>query len=555
MTVAMLQSFVFVQSVSASTLYGSLYEVAELESAPGEVTPGDNRSGNYESVVMAVKDYSGSTTLKRFLAVTHNDVGGVDLFYSDEYALNWEEIDLVIKENNEEIQDEVRCTNVGRHSLQLFNEDVYFSFHCTPYPLIIRVQDGTTDTGGEPWFEVVYNDDTTSGGLGVGAAPTAANIGQYLYFFMNQDVIRSSDGENWEEVTPVNYPTGSPLEASRSLIDVEGEKYIILPFGNGEVYKFYGTDASLPSMTLIGSGFLNDSHAKNLPSTGVFQGEAYVGSQNSDDGARLSKWDGEGTTTWTDVVDYSSVDPNNTIINKMVNTQNFNNDRYLIFFTANQTDGTEVSAVDKTGSLVQLVDNGLGGTDSDNNNEVVSAIKQTTMGTTDDQPIVIFATQALDTTVSETKIFLLQLSTMYATNPALDYFNEDVDFGSSATITGFGVAAKTKNKNRVALLSEGEVLTVTVPKKKVRDGYRYFLQVKQLEEDTSTTSSSWTTVDSATGEKNSPVQLEYTGAQNKSAGDKFHIRILTQTAYGPEGDRVLATKKHAGNARLVKVVE
>jgi hypothetical protein len=430
--------------------------------------------------------------------------------------------------------EDYSCTQVGRHSIALFRDEVYFGYNCSGGALVLRLEEG--DGSGASDATVVFDSaeafDTGLISEEIGGFPTAAVLDGNLYMFANGVVLRSEDGETWESVTIADLPASVPLEATRQVEDDDGNSVIYLPFVTGQVYEFDGE-----TITLIGEDYLGEtSNVSNLPSIGYLAGAVYVGNANMTDGAKLKQWDGEGATTWTDVVDYATEDSNNVIINKMLNSQKFSSDRYLVFFTANGSTGVEVASVDADGNYLQLIDDGLGGTDSSNNSEVLTAIRQDTAGTPSSQPVILFSTKPVDTAISETKIYILQMSTKFAANPALNYFNEDVEFARAA-LSGRALL----KKDRVGELTEGEELIIHLPRKAVKRGYRYYLYVDGEE----------VYMGTATRGK---LTLTYEDAAELEEGDTFSIRIGTEPAYGPAGDKLYSTKTVKGRTRSFEVV-
>lgn len=510
---SMASMVLFAHGALASTPYGALYEAGELVS--GEDTS-DGTSGNTESSLIR---HPNEDT---WIAMTTNN-NETQWFRSDEYALNWTQIDNPL--------DFYDCMQPGRHSLHIFQQDVYFAYHCAGTNLIARLEEG--DGTGQSAATVVFDSSVafSTGQTSVmfDSFPTSAVLDGVIYFFSTTGILMSEDGATFTQLTIPGYPhpTSVPLEASAQTEDADGNSVMYLPFVNGEVYEFDGT-----AMTLLGENYLDEIGATNLPSIGLFQDELYVGNDNTD-GAKLKKWDGEGATTWTEVYDFATQDPNNRIINKMLKSQKFEDDKYLVFFTSNNETGVEVGSIDADGNFLQLIDDGLGGTNPENNSEVISAVRSRTAGS-GSNPVMLFSTKASDPSVSESKVYILQLSDTFDLFPRLRFFDLGEENLSSPAHTILAAEKK---------LHQGNTLKVTLPKNKVKAGYEYALYINGEG------------VDSATGKAKGSLTLEYEGAADLETGTELSVRIGTTPAYGPKGDKLISTKEIKGPVRVIKVVQ
>ena len=250
----------------------------------------------------------------------------------------------------------------------------------------------------------------------------------------------------------------------------------------------------------------------------VFNDTVYVGNSmaGSETGASLYKYD-VASATWVEVTQFDS---DNRIVNKMQLSPTFGSNQFLIVFVANGVEGVNIFAVDQDDNIIELIDAGLGGTDPENNTEVVDVIRRdVTVGSTTYQ-VMLFSTQNRD---DETKVFILTLGDDFAFTP-----------------TDTHVSAKNKKKADVHL-SEGSVLKVRVPKKKVSKGDVFTLWVDGEK------------VATKTAKGKGVVTLRYKAAKKLDSGDTFQLQIGRRMSYGTGDAQLLARNIILGDELTVQI--
>lgn len=467
------------RSVHAASVYGSLYEVGNLTSA---TIPGNN----FESVLTYHPASDG------FIAITTVESGEVEWWTSNALGTAW-----TLSETNP--LSEYNCLQPGRHGTHVFEDQVYFTAACEDGAYVFKL------TGTES-VELLHSITTAPG------YPTTTDLNGTLYFFFNGG-FTSFDGSSWTDVTTAaNQPEGVPLEAS-----IEDDGVLYLAFTTGEVASFDGASYTILNDPSDGMG--------SLPSIEVFNDTIYVGNSVAADegeGAQLFKYDVDDVDAdgelWEEV---TQLDSENTIINKMQISQSFDGNRYLVYFTSNGTEGTNIVAMDEDEQMIDLVDAGLGGTNPENNQEVVDVVRRDV--TVDDvtHHVMLFSTQNYD---DETKVFILELGDDFAYTP----------------LDGHFVSAKKKNKADIHL-SEGSVLKVKVPKKKVSKGDVFTLWIDGEK------------VFSKTAKTGSSLTLRYKAAKKLDSGDTFTLQVGRRMSYGTGKSQVLARNTILGDELLVKV--
>lgn len=468
--------------VQASSLYGALYEVGNLTAATGN-------GSNTEAVLTYVASADG------FIAITTNIDGETEWWTSDEYATTW------TRSTTNPLED-YDCTQPGRHGIHTYADSVYFGADCAAGATVFEI------TGLES-VEVEHV-LTTDNELAVNY-PTATPLNGNLYMFFNSGY-SEFDGTTWTDVIDApKQPTDAPLEASRQVGD-----QVYLSFTNGVVAAFDGS-----SYSVIGDEYLegittNDSN--NLPAVQYYNDMVYVGNQDFDNGATLFRYDLTDTTAdisnWDQVFD---LDANDTIINKMLLSASLTGDRYLVYFTSNHTQGVNMFAMDESETVTNLVDSGLGGTDPENNSEVISAIRRTIVDRGTPREVMLFSTQ---NTTDQTKIFVLALGKSFAFTPLHR-------FVPSTTTTD--------------RLTAGHRYRVTVPASKVKAGDQYTLYVDGE------------AVNTVTARGRRAITLRYKGSSDLDAGATFAVSVGRKLSYGSGDNQLLSNNEVMGGEVTVTV--
>lgn len=489
--------FAFASTAQAETLYGSLYQVGNLNATDGT---------NTESVLMYYPGENG------FIAITTNETGS-EWWISGKLGMNWE-----MSEDNP--LEEYGCTIVGRHSVVIADDTVYFGANC---------EDGASvfELTGQESAERVHTVSDVPEGLEAGGYPTATLIGSDVYMFYNGGYSHYDAEEDiWSDVTDAEGQTGSvPLEVSS-----EQDGVVYLPLVNGEVHSFDGE-----AYTLIGEDYLEDlgtSANSNLPSAEVFNDTVYVGNQDFDNGATLFKYDSEGEE-WSEAADLEDED---IIINKAKVADDIDDSSYLVFFTANNTDGTNVYSIDEDDTVTQLIDSGLGGTDPEHNSEVISVVNRTVEYGRFTEDIQIFSTKNHE---DETKIFVLSLGTdlAFSGKKSRVYNKVTAENATPATKSLMKKAPKT------VFLEEGKSFRYKLKKKEVQKGAVYTLWVNGEK------------VDRVKLKKRKKVVLKYPEASEMQAGEKFNVKIGVRRTYGRKTNRKLARNTIKGKRIKVVIAE
>lgn len=467
-------------AVQASSLYGALFETGHLEATAGL---------NKEALLMYSPGEEG------FAAVTSND-SNAEWWTSDSLGMNWTLVDsspLV----------EYGCIQPGRHTFWEYHGETYFAASCGPEfgrkGYIFRLTSTTT-------AEVAYLHNPGQGAVDT-LYPTGTILNDKIYMFFNGG-FTSYDGTTWiDTIDAVGQVSGVPLETSS-----EQNGYIYLAQTSGQVQKFDGT-----SYETIGEGYLEGLQSSpdyNLPAIEVYNNTIYVGNQDFTNGASLFRYvDG---MNWEEVVNLPVKDG---IINKMQLSNEIDGSHYLVFYTNNPDTGTNIYAIDEDDNLIQLIDSGLGGTNPENNSEVVSILNRTVADGSVSKQVMLFATQNM---VDQTKIFVLNLDSDLAINPV-----------STAVISATGKA----------YTQVGQPFIYKISKAKVKKGAVYSLWVKTKK------------VDSEKALIKKGITLRYKGAKNKGAGETFSIKIGVRYTYGQGENQVKAYNIIKGQALKVTVRE
>lgn len=459
-----------VAAPSQASVYGALYEVGNLTATSGN-------GSNTEAVLTYVAGEDG------FIAITTNLDGETEWWTSDKFGITWTRSTVNPLEDYD-------CTQPGRHGIHTYNGGVYFGATCADGPTVFKL------TGLES-VEVQHT-LVTDNELAVNY-PTAAVVGDNLYMFFNGGYAEY-DGTTWTDVTDAaNQPNDAPLEASHQ---VDGVVYLAF---NGTVASFDGS-----SYEIIGEEFLEGvttSDNNNLPAIEYFNDLVYVGNQDFDNGATLFKRDPADTsvdpTAWDVVTDLASA---NTIINKMLLSSSFGGDRYLVYFTANQTEGVNIFAMDESETMTDLVDAGLGGTNPENNAEVISAIRRTINDRGTPRDVMLFSTQNY---TDQTKVFVLVLGERFAFTP-------------------LGTTSAPSSAERVDTVNEGKRYRVVVPASKVKAGDKYTLYVDGE------------IVDTVTAQSKRALTLRYKASRLLEVDDSFTVQVGRQLSYGKGANQMIS---------------
>jgi hypothetical protein len=468
---------------TSASVYGALYEVGNLTAASGN-------GSNTEAVLTYVAGEDG------FIAITTNHDGETEWWSSNKYATSW-------TRSSVNPLDDYDCTQPGRHGIHTYQDGVYFGADCAAGAQVFKV----TGLNSVQLEHTLVTDNSIANNY-----PTAAEVGSNLYFFY-QGGYTEFDGINWQDVEDAsNQPNDAPLEASRQ---VDGVVYLSF---NGTVASFDGT-----SYEIVGDEYLEgitENDNNNLPSIEYFNDQLYVGNQDFDNGATLFKRDPADSaadiSNWDVVADLNS---SNQIINKMLLSSTFGDDQYLVYFTSNHNDGVNVTAMDQDETMTDLLDAGLGGTDPENNSEVISAIRRSVIDRGTRKDVMLFSTQ---NTNDQTKIYILVIGKRFAFTP----FSR---FRSPST------------EGLMDTTQAGKRYRVVVPATKVKAGDKYTLYVEGE------------AVDTVTAHSKRALTLRYKQAQQLSAGDTFTVQVGRKMSYGKDDAQILSSNEVMGAEVTVTV--
>lgn len=519
------------EAVESSTLYGALYEAANVTTEEGV---------NGEATLVYHPGSDG------FALGTTNTEGGLEWWTSDALGINWALSD-------EDPLAEYECTQIGRHTPTLFNDTMYFGANCKSGGLIFKMtglnsvelvhthsgssqtqaeqkeqpkeepKDGGGGKGTEDPADEQKGDDQggeegeggeSGGGDSTGGFPTATKLGDDIYFFFDGGFTVCDTDDKCSDVSDAEgQPSGVPLEVS-----TEQDGFVYAAMTSGEVMTFDGD-----AYETIGTNYLLDEGEEsatgaNLPAIEVYNGVVYVGNIGSLGteervGATLYKYDPEDEDgdddLWEVVVQLSE---DNTIINKMQLSKEIDGTNYLVFYSSNGDEGTNIYAVDETGTILELVPSGLGGENPENNREVVSIVNRTVTDDGVEKNVMLFGTQ---NTEDHAKVFVLQVGTDLAYTPE----SEDIVTAPSAQAKVITATGKVKTQ-------VGKIFTLKVPKDEVEVGDVLYLYVNDKK------------VDTAKVKKKKAVVLKYRGAKKLKSGKTFTVTVGRKLSYG-EGKETL----------------
>lgn len=468
---------------SSASVYGALYEVGNLTAATGNGI-------NTEAVLTYVNSEDG------FIAITTNDGGETEWWTSNQYGTSW-------TQSTTNPLDDYDCTQPGRHGIHTYQNAVYFGADCADGAQVFKV----TGLNSVELEHTLVTDNTNANNY-----PTAAEVGRNLYFFY-QGGYTQFDGSSWTDVEDAaNQPNDAPLEASR-----QADGVVYLSF-NGTVASFDGSSYEIMGDEYLEGVTVNNNN--NLPSIEYFNDQLYVGNQDFDNGATLFKRDPADSTVdishWDIVTDLTA---SNQIINKMLLSSTFGDDQYLVYFTSNHTDGVNVTAMDQDEVTTELIDAGLGGTNPENNSEVISAIRRSIIDRGTRKDVMLFSTQ---NTTDQTKIYILVVGERFAFTPTSRFRSP-----STGTLV-----------DHVQL---GTRYRVVVPATKVKAGDRYTLYVEGE------------AVDTVTARSKRALTLRYKGSQQLATGDTFTVQVGRKMSYGKNDDQVVSTNEVMGEEVTVTV--
>lgn len=477
LAIIFMASAIIIQPASAASVYGALYETGNVVSPNGL---------NKEATLAYYPGEDG------FITLTAND-NGLEWWTSDALGMNWELADPnPLAAHN--------CNMAGRHTVVTYNDEVYFAVSCDNYNTgkIFKLT-GTQSA------ELVHTGPVSDQEEFSLNYPTATVLNDQLYMFFDGG-FTVCDETTCEDVTDTpDQPDGVPLETSS-----EQDGYIYLAQTSGEVQKFDGN-----SYETIGEDFLEGLEIglnANLPAIEVFNDKVYVGNQDFQNGATLFGYDG---TTWEEII---TLDPDDTIINKTQVTT-VDGSEYLVFYASNGNVGTNIYALDEDENIIQLIDSGLGGTNPENNAEVVSIANRTVNDNGVNKNIMLFGTQNY---VDNSKIFALNL---------------DADLAINAVKKNVVKAAGVKKARH----QKGEVFKYKIKKKLVQKKAVYSLWVNNKR------------VDKIKAKKKKVITLKYKKAKKKKVGQVFRVRVGVKHVYGTGSNRKVARNVIKGNKLKVTV--
>lgn len=507
-----------------TSVYGALFQVGHLADSSASVsatepqpqpqpnqTPMPQNEGNTESVLMYYPDSDG------FIAVTTNNAGA-QWWTSDKFGMNWTQA-----ETNP--LTSYGCTQAGRHSVELFNGNVYFGASCETGALLFKVTSLTT-------VELVHTLSVTGQNGMAQGFPTASVVNDTLVEFFNGGYSKSSDGTTWTDVTNAkNQPDSQsvPLEVS-----TEHDKIIDVAFTTGQVATL---DITTDTYTIIGEDYLENldpttqQGSANLPAIEYYNGTIWVGNQDMENGASIFKndatdSDGDGNL-WPEV---KQLDVDDMIVNKMELSNKINGTNYLVYFTSNAKKGTNIVGIDADGNFINVVNSGLGGENPENNTEVVSLVERKVTAAGQKLNIMLFGTQ---NKTDQTKIFALQLADDLAISPS--------DEAVVSTPSEVELSAHRLQATAV-YTTEGEPFKMQVDATQVNKGdvFTLFVDGKKVQRKKATNGKA--------------LILTYTGAKNLETGDTFTVQVGRKLAYGTKkSGRVLSRNIVKGETLEVTV--
>lgn len=480
------------------TLYGALYESARLTTDEGF---------NKESVLLYYPSEDG------FIAITTNQAnpeGGAEWWTSDALGLNWQKTEVNPLED-------YNCQQPGRHTPTLFNGEMYFAGDCEAGATIFKVT-------GLASVEVVY---VKPGEAQDGNYPTGTVLNDELYMFFDGGFTQCDTDLNCSDVTDAtNQPEGVPLEVS-----TEQDGVIYVAQTTGEVQIFDGSQ-----YTTIGDGYLEGLEPgsnSNLPAIEVFNGDVYVGNQDFTNGASIFKYETDDGT-WSTLLD---LEAENTIVNKMELAQ-IDGNEYLVFYTSNGKEGTNVLAIDESGNTLELVNSGLGGDNPEINREVVSVVSRTVTDRGAERDIMLFGTQVTDIeNTIQTGIYILDLGEDLAYSASEKNITSAPNV-QSVKISSFQAAAETSLDT-----AQGEKFTLRIPKKKLKKGDVFILYVDGK------------AVMKKKVTQKKALTLSYKKARELASGESFTVQVGRRLSYGKGEDRILSRNKVKGELMTVTVQE
>lgn len=526
----------------SASVYGALFEAGNLVA--------ENDGSNNEAVVFYVPSVDG------FIAATTNqgennagDGGGAppdddgnqgqqpkaeegqpgeesntgsEWWTANKYGLDWK-----IADSNP--LEEYGCTQVGRHGVAFLNDEVYIGAACEAGGLIFKV------TGLEE-AEVVFTRTAADGQIAAGY-PTAAVLEGTMYFFFNGGFVKSDDGVSWEEVTDTE---GEPDDQSAVPLEASSPKdgVLYVAFTNGDVMIFDGD-----SYTKIGEDYLEQDTTQqqeggyNLPAIEIFDGNIYVGNQDTGSGASIFERaiDDEDTSNdaWEEIIE-AGVD--NTIINKMEISEPIDGQRYLVYFTSNGQVGTQVTAIGPDNEEIPLIESGLGGDSAANNREVVSLTSRVVKEGEKELLVMVFGTQ---NTTDQTKIYVLNIGgeEMAVTPTEEEIISAPVEEEPVEETDETTASLRAKADVYTA---KGEIFKLKVDASQVTVGDIFTLYVNGKKVD-------------QVKAKSTKVILKYVAAKKLKNGKTFKVEVGRKLAYGKGDSQALSVNIVKGATTVVGV--
>lgn len=508
-----------------TSVYGALFQAGHLEDTstilmaedPQDPPPPpdepDSQSendtdvqGNSEAVLLYHPGTDG------FVAITTNRAGA-QWWTSNKFGLNW-------TQSTTNPVTERNCTQAGRHSVQLFNGEMYFGLTCESDALIFKL------TGLETAELVHTLTVAPPEGMMAPGYPTSTVVNDTLVLFFNGGYSKSTDGKTWIDVTTAkNQPDNEsiPLEAGTThdgIVDVA--------FTTGQVATL---DITTDTYTITGEHYLESGNTAStqvggasLPAIEHYNNTVWVGNQDMTNGASIFKYD-TAASNW---IEAKQLDQNDTIVNKMELSHKINDTNYLVYFTSNAKVGTNIVGIGPDDNFINLVDSGLGGKNPENNTEVVSLIERNIKVGNKTLDIMLFGTQ---NKTDQTKIFALQLGGDLAFSPT----SQDV-LSDQKTLQGVHSLRPTE-----LFTTYGQPFRIEVDGAQISTGDIFTLFINGQK------------VQRRRAKNGNRLVLKYDAAQYLNSGDSFTVQIGRKLGYGPRNGRVLSRNMVKGNVLQVIV--
>lgn len=393
--------------------------------------------------------------------------------------------------------------------------------------------DSEEKTNGENNCDNQGENGPGNGGNMASGYPTGAVLGDELFMFYDGGYTVCDTDDFCTDVTDAeDQPESVALEASS-----EYNGNIYLPFTTGEVMAFDGV-----SYTQIGENYF-DSDATNLPAAEVYNGNLYVGTDMNGDGngAAIFRYDLEDETAEWELV--AQLGEKNNIINKMQVSDEVDGASYLVYYTANAEEGTNILALDENEEEINLIDAGLGGENPENNSEVISVLNRVIDDNGEEKTVMLFGTKNED---DEGKVFALQLGADLAMTPTQDQITTSSDFSLEIT-RKLQSKEKGKNKGKTKVKkgdkgTTGSIFEVLLAKTDLVVGDVYTLYVNGKKVDRVKVKST-----------KKDLTLEYRRSKSLKKGQKMTVQVGRNLAYGSGKKTVLSRNVVTGDKLNITV--